>query len=728
MCGGHGALTVRRKRAASIPFKLWFLSLLCGLALPCAAWAEDENEDETLGEAVEVEDTRDTARARSHRTATSTVVVDLKPGELPPNTSVADLLGSVAGVSVRRLGGPGDPSFVRIRGSSARQVEVYIDGVPLNPRGSSAVDLSELDLDSFDRVEVHRGVTPAELGASPIGGVVHLRSRPGGDVPPRFKVGLGSWTTRSLFAEGGHGGPLPDGSQGTVRLSLGYDASEADYPYFSGNGTEYNLLDDRIRARVNNDFQQVDSTLRASLRRGPVTLRLQDRILWRDEGQPGTGHAQTTTTRSGRIDNLLTGQVSLLLHPTARLEGLASWHARQERYEDRDGQIGIGHQDDRDRTQTPTLRLAAILDPLPWLRLLPSAELLIGTYVPVRLIPERLEGDPRVRIESTFAIAADFSLWGDRLQVSPAIRLRILDQRFLGKVPYTELPLTSDGEEVLVDAMPQLAIAFRPVELLTLRTAIGRGTRPPEFSELFGDRGSVVGNPDLRPESGLNVDASARVQGAPHRLFRGSAEAGWFLSDSRDTIVLRPRADNTAVPRNIGRTWITGAELAGHATLFEQLELGLSATYSWSSILEGMADELDNRVPFVPEWQVDSSLAFFWEPWVRVGWSFSYTSGTFDSPSNRYEQLPRPMHSLFARAQLGAHLPWIAVEVTNVADLTLGTRFRDPLHPSEDDRAVVSLEDFRGNPLPGRAVYVTVGWTPQPPSERRARPAPLEPT
>lgn len=724
MCGGHGALTARPPRAASPPSILSLLLLLCSLALPCAVWADD-----AVGEAVEVESRRDTAKRRTHRAATSTVVIDLTPGQLPPNTTVADLLGSVAGVSVRKLGGPGDPSFVRVRGSSARQVEVFIDGVPLNPRGSSAVDLSELSLDSFDRVEVHRGVTPSELGASPMGGVVHLHSKPGGRVPPRFKAGFGSWTARTLFAEGGHGGSLPDGARGTVRLSLGYDAGEADYPYFSGNGTDYNLLDDRIRRRQNNDFEQVDATLRASLARGPLTLRLQDRILWRDQGEPGTGHAPTTTTRSGRIDNLLSGQLSLLLHPTARLQGQASWHARRERFEDRDGQIGLINQDDRDRFQTPTLRLAAVLDPLPWLRVLPSAELLVSTYVPVRLIPEPREGDARVRIESTFAVAADLSFWGDRIQLSPALRLRVLDQRFLGEVPYDDEPLTSDGEELLVDAMPQLAVAFRPVEPLTLRAAVGRATRPPDFSELFGDRGGLVGNPTLRPETGVNVDAAARLAGAPHRFFDGSLEAGWFLSDSHDTIVLRPRADHAAVPRNLGRTWITGAELAGRARVLEHVEGSLSATWSWSTILEGLADELDHRVPYVPEWQVDSSLAFFWDPWVRVGWTFSYTSGTFDSPSNRYEQLPRPIHSLFARAQLAAHLPWVAVEVTNVADLTLGTRFRDPLHPSQDDRAVVSLEDFRGNPLPGRAVHLTVGWTFQTPAERRnRRPATPEPT
>ena len=87
---------------------------------------------------------------------------------------VAGVVESASGTVVRRLGGLGDYAAVSIRGSSFRQVQVYLDGVPLNPDGSSAVNLSELPLSAFSRVEIYRGNAPPRFGAAPIGGVLNL--------------------------------------------------------------------------------------------------------------------------------------------------------------------------------------------------------------------------------------------------------------------------------------------------------------------------------------------------------------------------------------------------------------------------------------------------------------------------------------------------------------------------------------------------------------------------
>ena len=46
---------------------------------------------------------------------------------------------------VRRLGGQGDLAQVGIRGAGARQTEVLVDGIPLNPEGGAAVDLDALE-------------------------------------------------------------------------------------------------------------------------------------------------------------------------------------------------------------------------------------------------------------------------------------------------------------------------------------------------------------------------------------------------------------------------------------------------------------------------------------------------------------------------------------------------------------------------------------------------------
>ena len=97
---------------------------------------------------------------------------------LPSGADVGSVVESASGTVVRRLGGLGDYSAVSIRGSSFRQVQVYLDGVPLNPDGSATVNLSELPLSAFERVEIYRGNAPPSFAAAPIGGVCLLYTSP----------------------------------------------------------------------------------------------------------------------------------------------------------------------------------------------------------------------------------------------------------------------------------------------------------------------------------------------------------------------------------------------------------------------------------------------------------------------------------------------------------------------------------------------------------------------
>src|SRR3989449_9009126 len=89
-------------------------------------------------------------------------------------TSVPELLREAVGVQVRGLGG--EYATVSIRGSTAEQVVVYLDGVPLNRALGGAVNLADLPLGQVESIEVYRGFTPAGVPAASVRG--------GGPVPP----------------------------------------------------------------------------------------------------------------------------------------------------------------------------------------------------------------------------------------------------------------------------------------------------------------------------------------------------------------------------------------------------------------------------------------------------------------------------------------------------------------------------------------------------------------
>ncbi|MCB1305349.1 MAG: TonB-dependent receptor, partial [Leptospiraceae bacterium] len=87
--------------------------------------------------------------------------------------SLEQILEKEASIRVQRYGGDGAYSSLSIRGSNPNQVNVYLNGIPLNNAVTGEVNLAELNAQSFDRIEVYR--TAADMLTGPaIGGAVNL--------------------------------------------------------------------------------------------------------------------------------------------------------------------------------------------------------------------------------------------------------------------------------------------------------------------------------------------------------------------------------------------------------------------------------------------------------------------------------------------------------------------------------------------------------------------------
>jgi vitamin B12 transporter len=124
---------------------------------------------------------------------TTTSVVSDKQMQAQQLRQVPDALREVPGVHVTQSGSPGTVTDVTIRGSTAAQTLVMIDGVPLNDSATGSFDMSRLTTDDLDRIEVVRGAGGALYGSQAIGGVINLITQEGSG-PPRF----------SLLSEGGN--------------------------------------------------------------------------------------------------------------------------------------------------------------------------------------------------------------------------------------------------------------------------------------------------------------------------------------------------------------------------------------------------------------------------------------------------------------------------------------------------------------------------------------------
>jgi vitamin B12 transporter len=103
-------------------------------------------------------------------------------------TSVADVLRTVPGLAVSRLGpGPGPQTQVRIRGAEANQTLVLIDGIEVNdPSGGSEFDFGHLLATGIERIEVLRGPQSALYGSDAVGGVINIITKRGSGKPAGY--------------------------------------------------------------------------------------------------------------------------------------------------------------------------------------------------------------------------------------------------------------------------------------------------------------------------------------------------------------------------------------------------------------------------------------------------------------------------------------------------------------------------------------------------------------
>jgi vitamin B12 transporter len=477
-----------------------------------------------------------------------------------------ELLSFAPGVQLRRFGGPGAPTELSIRGSTASQVVVAFDGVRLDTAQSGRADPSTVPLALLERIEVARGGGSAQAGSNAIGGVVDLVPlRPGG--PTR---------TRTTAAHGAHGtwagSVTRTGSAAGFDYALGYDGlrSDGDWEFDRlPRLTSFGLVEPvPARAeRINNDAER-HATL-ATLGRSfgeRVQLTVRDHLFYESRGAPGlddgsnadAGQRAEAHERNlrhlglARLDAAEIGGTPV----GARLEIAHLWE--RQRFRDPEPVDRTGRDVDVD-DRNATLTLRGGLD----------AEHALG---PLRQrVSTSLEhrrdaldapdfGDPR---RETFAwlVQDDVSALEGRVRFAPALRWE-------------------DTEGFGGRWIPRAGLLVEPLPGLRLRANLERAYRAPSFDELyFPDQGFLRGNPGLAPEE--STDGDVGVELAWDRLGLLSAlrfEAAWFRRDIDDSIVWVLVSPSLVEPNNTGPASVQGWELSGSVRLFDWVELSANHT------------------------------------------------------------------------------------------------------------------------------------------------------
>ncbi|MGQ0721443.1 MAG: TonB-dependent receptor plug domain-containing protein [Candidatus Eiseniibacteriota bacterium] len=569
-----------------------------------------------------------------------------------------DVLLPLAGLRVTSPGGPWAGSSVSLRGSTADQVLVLVDGRRWNRAQGGGVDLSTIALSSVESVDVFRGGASPFWGSEAIGGAILVHTRRADAGAWSVRLGSGSFGERSLAA-----------SAATTLPARGWRSLVTGQLFDTSGGYSY---DDAARgaerAVQNGDVRRAQADLRADGGAGRFTVRADVGILDSERGVPGSAEFPTPSARLE--DRRATAGLRIEDASSTRRPALDVSVLRQVRhYRENDEIFGPVDESHRNLRVEADAAAAGSRRSLAWRAAAGAAtDRLDSTTDGIR---RRDNGNARGQLSYDRRVAGMAVRW------MLAARLDVTD----GFAP---------------SASPRAGVRIVPSPgRLAFSASAGTSYRTPSFDELFwAPRATAAGNPHLRGEHGRDLDLGVELGALP---LRGALFVGAFVRDVDDLIQWIPGASGIWRPHNVGRVRISGAEAEGHAGA--KLPRGAGVRISGSATLLEAVDRTGEpnvdgqRLPYRPQWS-GAAAAVLTHPVVgeleaacrHIGDVYVTRANTKTLPGSFVvDVLWRRVLARGARVDAG---------VTNVGD--------------------VFARDFRDFPLPGRSWNLALTWERRP--------------
>ncbi|HSN30269.1 MAG TPA: TonB-dependent receptor, partial [Kofleriaceae bacterium] len=316
------------------------------------------------------------------------------------------------------------------------------------------------------------------------------------------------------------------------------------------------------------------------------------------------------------------------------------------------------------------------------------------------------------------AVMAAIDLVADpqaRIVVTPAVRIDVV-RTLPTPNPQALTPVAPRWDTV---PSPRLTARGAVTDDISIKTSAGWYVRLPTLVELFGNRGTIIGSPDLRPERGPSLDAG--VVWAPARAMRQGGlvvdrifvEAAAFGSRPRDRIALIPSIGSVARAINVSSSEAYGGELVASARVAHTVTV--TANYT-RLVTEQHTMEVsfnNKELPRSPGHQVYAradvtrrALGRRADVWADT----SFQSDSYLDQANLQLVPARVLVGAGARVELAAGVA-LAVTVENLADTRIEMLPLNPAPRPDLTETPTPLSDYAGFPLPGRSFYLALDWS-----------------
>ena len=250
----------------------YILLMLCLLVIATADAQNNKLRKSKLQDSVMIEDVTVIGKSKTQRLregALSVNAIDVR-SIVSSISSLGRLVDRTAGVKLREEGGVGSDFDLSINGMSGNSVRYFIDGVPLDTKGTG-VTLANLPVNMIDHIEIYKGVVPTWLSSDALGGAVNIVTNRKHTNYLDASYGFGSYHTHKGDLNAQY--VLRNGL--TVRPTIGINYSKNDYKM---RGVE--VWDEDSRQYINVDRRRFHDDYKSVI--GQIEVGYTDKW-WADE-------------------------------------------------------------------------------------------------------------------------------------------------------------------------------------------------------------------------------------------------------------------------------------------------------------------------------------------------------------------------------------------------------------------------------------------------------------
>jgi len=598
--------------------------LLAQIVAPTFAFAIEQEEPEEEIEVIDV--------VNSHNFISNNYQVLHREDFINSSQSLSDVLNQVNGIQIRQISGLGNPVSISIRGSSAKQVQFFIDGQLVNDSQFGSFDLNQIPTEQIESIEISKNQTMG-TGSTPIGGVIRINTYNPSEDTNKVSFTLGSFGYQELSL-------LKNTAFKHHSLALGgtYLASDNDYDYLVPQSFD-NPSESINEPLRNNDFEKWSLFINDSAQIEQHQIRLNLQYNKQDKALANYQNNSPENSSNIEMDSLRYGfQYNWLSH-IKYIEAI-----ELEYYNDRKDEFYIDSPNDSRQntsdyqTKKQQLGFKPSFDfgnttVSPYIN---ASKQDFTSYSTHNGKPNECNGISSCDIKAEqeqVNIGARFAWQSNSLPIYSyllASQLRennsniALNQNTAGKEKSQQQYNTQE-----------LGLTYGD-KGLTTSLNWSNGIRTPTLYELFGDRGTFKGNDNLLPEQAETYTLAIKYR-EKFNLMTFDASSAIYQQSLDNSIVAIFNSSGTGSYTNVSSAELMGLEVQAGAQFTPALSLSLQGHFIDSETSSEYVAFNNKKLPGIYHQQYSAALQYQISDAWHIKVSSSIDKDLYFNRSNQFE-------------------------------------------------------------------------------------------